>query len=157
MRRKKVLSHLDRRLLYPLRARTVAARPVSGGLFHQPSHQCRRNLSPHVSETYYCSETTSSEESVKVAVYENSIFKCGEPHKKKESYIDEEILFNFEQPNYWNENGRFAKILQERFEQGFNSKPRRACSGLSVFNWIQATPKHIIFPAPCITFSINPP
>ena len=106
--------------MYSLRARTVAASRYQADLSISLHINANENFSPHVSETRYCSETASSEEAAKGVVYENPVFKYGEPHKKKEGYIDiEKILFNFEQPHYWNEIGRFAKILQERLKQGF--------------------------------------
>lgn len=128
MQQNKALSHLYRRLLYPLRARTVASSRYQADFSISLHINANENFSPHVSETCYCSGTASSEEAATVAVYENPVFKYGVPHKKKESCIDVgKILFNFEQPNYWNESGRFAKILRERFKQGFCFKSA-ACS-----------------------------
>ena len=109
----------------PLSARTVSANQYRADLFISLHINANEKSSPHGSETYYCSETASSNEAAKLACYENSVLRYDEPHKKKEGHIDiEEILFNFEQSYYWNESGRFARIFQERFKQGLPFQSR---------------------------------
>jgi N-acetylmuramoyl-L-alanine amidase len=109
----------------PLSDRTVIANQYQADLFVSIHINANENRKAHGCEIYYCSETASSKEAARVAVFENAVLKYDEPFKKRPGYIDiEEILFNFERRLYWEESGKFAGVFQNRFQQALPFKSR---------------------------------
>ena len=109
----------------PLSDRTVIANQYQADLFVSIHINANENRQANGCETYYCSETASSEEAARVAAFENAVLKFDEPFKKKAGYIDiEEILFNFERKLNWEESGKFAQTFQHHFEQALPFRSR---------------------------------
>ncbi|MBF0227285.1 MAG: N-acetylmuramoyl-L-alanine amidase [Desulfobacterales bacterium] len=109
----------------PLSDRTVIANQYQADLFISIHINANENRQAHGSETFFCSEKATNDEAARVAEYENSVLKFDEPYTKVEGYIDiEDILFQFEQKNYWNESGKFAKKFQDRFKNELPFKSR---------------------------------
>lgn len=115
----KVKSFLTRTADYyiPLSDRTAIANQYQADLFISVHINANENRKANGSETYYCSETASSQEAARVAEFENSVLKFDEEFKKEAGFISiEEILFHFEQTTYWKESGSFAGRFQEKFK-----------------------------------------
>jgi N-acetylmuramoyl-L-alanine amidase len=109
----------------PLSARTTTANQYNADLFVSFHINANANRQPNGIETYFCSETASSEEAERVAAFENSVIKFDKKELVKKGYVNiEDMLFRFERRRYWEAGGKIASIVQKTMAERVTMRNR---------------------------------
>jgi N-acetylmuramoyl-L-alanine amidase len=109
----------------PLSARTTTANQYNADLFVSFHINANANRQPNGIETYFCSETASSEEAERVAAFENSVIKFDKKELITKGYVNiEDMLFRFERRRYWEAGGKIASIVQNNMAERVTMRNR---------------------------------
>ena len=104
--------------------RTAVANQYGADLLVSLHCNANENRKAVGSETFYCSETASSQEAERVAAFENS-FAEPEELTRQESIVDIEwVLFRLQRKLLWKDAQRIATDIQEALKIGIPVKSR---------------------------------
>ncbi len=118
----------------PLSARTTIANQFNADLFISFHINANENRQPHGMETYFCSETASSQEAARVAQFENAVLQLEEETAQTPGHVNiEDILFHFERRRYWEAGGAVARGLQGHLAESLSFFRNRGVHSANFF------------------------